>query len=190
MSYAEAAASSGPTGAEKLPSPPEVETTIEPKGNVEVVPEKEFEKLKKDAKSKTEDLKKDVSKEAEKLSKKAKKWEDEGASFLQKVWSQLVATTTEAKDQVCAFGSSIVPKSQVAADRVLVELQNPVVVVQSLVGVSAAIATYFGIKESHRVQSESKLVIGVHAAIITGLIAADAFLFKKYYPQYDKKKSA
>ncbi|KAG7195557.1 uncharacterized protein KQ657_003324 [Scheffersomyces spartinae] len=187
MSYAEAAASSGPAGAKKIPSPPQVETTIEPKGNVEVVPEEEFEKLKKDAKVKVNELKKDAKEKKEQLSKKAKEWEDEGASFLKKVWDQIVLTASQTKELVYSFTSNIVPQTQVAADRALVELQNPVVVVQGLLGITAAIAGYFGIKECHRIHSESKLVIGVHAAIITGLITADSFFFNKYYPVYDKK---
>ncbi|ODV77595.1 uncharacterized protein CANTADRAFT_56556 [Suhomyces tanzawaensis NRRL Y-17324] len=188
MSYAEAAASSGPTGANKLPSPPKVKQTSDPSGNVETVNAKEFEKLKKQGKQEAHDIIEKNNEKAKRVEEELEKLEREGKSILNKVIASLQDGAAQLSQYFNGAGAKLQSESCTVVSRTATELQNPVVVAQALVGVTGAIAGYFAYLERKRINTESGLVLGIHASVITGLVLADGYLFNKFYPKYDKKR--
>lgn len=180
MSYADAAASSGPIGAEKLPSVPKVQSKTQPSGSVETVSEEDFAKLKKDAKAAAKEIS-DTSKQTlGDISKELKDLEGKGQGYLDK----LIQTVKSSYADLSAYVSS--KTNSESAVTIKKELQNPVVVSQILVGASGLVAGYLTYLERHRIKSENKVVLATHGAIITGLILVDGYLFKTYYPKYKK----
>lgn len=241
MSYAKAAASGGPVNqAEKLPQPAEVKTLNPPHGNVEVVPEEEFEELKHETKKDANDLAKDVSKGAEMTKKQGKQALnhakkqgqealDTAAKKLEETYNEMKAKYEELKKQggeafdefkkefdqfereysakaqnaaaemhrllkkfdaqyLNGAGSALVARVESLLHRTWVELQNPVVVVQTLVGALELSALYIGYRDRHRINLDNPLVLGTHLAVITGTFFANKHWFDKYYPKYDKKR--
>lgn len=180
MSYADAAASSGPIGADKLPSVPKVESKSDPSGAVEVLPEEDFKKLKKDVKDATKEIS-DASKQTlGDISKDLKDLEKEGASYLEKFIKSVKSSYSDLTSYISTKTSSE------TAVTIKEELKNPVVLSQIAVGLSGVVAGYFTYLERHRIKSENKIVLATHGAIITGLILVDGYLFKTYYPKYKK----
>lgn len=73
MSYAKAASLGGPVNkAEKLPQPATVEPTSTPLGNVETVPDEEFEELKADADQSRKEIERDLNAAAHNAKKQGK----------------------------------------------------------------------------------------------------------------------
>lgn len=186
QSYADAAASSGPIGAEKIPEPARLQETPNPSGsgNIESVSQKKFDKLKQETEKSRAHLEADVErakKEAKELEKKAKK---EGKKLLE----LLKQGYADAGKYFAEFSQNVSETTNAALTKTLKELENPVVVIQALAGIGGLVAGYVTYLERHRIRSDSNTVLGIHAAIITGLIGLDAYLFGKYYPKYDKKQ--
>lgn len=187
MSYADAAASSGPIGAEKIPEPTKVVQTETPSstGNIETVPEDKFAELKRKTEAKLEERGVDtdkLKKDAKDFEKKAEKEASDFVACLQKKFS-------EASAYLSKFTARAGEETSKAAAYTSTELENPVVVLQVLAGLGGIVAGYVGYLERHRIRSDSNIVLGIHGAIITGLVGLDYYLFSTYYPKYDKKKS-
>lgn len=176
MSYAEAAKSSGPIGAEKIPSPPTLEKTTDPNGSVEVVPPEELAEVKKKARKYAEQGKK----KAGELRKEFEELESEGKTYLDKLIKAVKKNYAEAVDYVSANFNT---NTLVSAKE---ELKNPVVVSQVLVGLGGIAAGYFTYLERYRIKTDNKFVVATHAAIITGLVVLDGYLVKTYYNKYKK----
>lgn len=186
MSYAEAAASSGPIGAEKIPEPTTVESSPV-SGNIKVVNEDKFEEIKKSAEAEAkkaekfaDDLLKKSKKDLDAFEKKAKEEYSDFVTFLSKKYQEASASASEFFSTVSEKTSKVVAQSST-------ELENPVVVIQAVAGIGGIVAGYIGYLERHRIRSDSNVVLGIHGAIITTLIGLDVYLFGKYYPKYDKK---
>lgn len=171
---------------------------------------KKVNKEAKDLPQNAEELKKDAHKLANKAYSKGKEIAQEGQDALHQfaedhedeikefeertksLWELVVAHTTKAVEQVSNFVSA---KSQCASNQATKavvntkrELQNPAVVGQIGVAVAAAAAGYITfVERKHRINTNSKTVLGVHASVVTGLILLDAFVFKRAYNRYDKK---
>lgn len=181
MSYAEAAKSSGPIGAEKIPPPPTVEKS-QPQGNIEVIPESKLSEFQTNEKQKIDMSKvKDFSKDVEKEIEEAKA---RGEDLLSKLIKNLKASFTKINSKVYDLGVTTKTETVKFSEFAINEFKNPVVVIQSLVGVSAIVAGYFGYLERHRVNYNNNLTLGIHASILTGLVLADGYLFNKFYPKY------
>lgn len=135
----------------------------------------------------------DASKRGEEAFEAAKKefnhLEKEGKNLWQQFWSWFQTKSSEAGKYVQQSASQIQKASGNAVSRVGIELQNPVVVAQLVVAAGGAAAGYLGYLERHRIRSDNNAVVGIHASIVTGLVLLDGFLFNKYYPQYDKKRT-
>lgn len=183
-SYAEAAASSGPIGADKLPSPPQVHSTSDPSGSVEVLEDEEFEKEKQEFEKKSRDYVKEATEE---ISKDINDIEDRGKGLI----GQISASLKKSKETLCYHLGNAFKKTSETSSCALVktseELKNPVVIAQSLVTVAGAASGYLLYLERHRINTDNKVVLGIHASVITGLILVDGYLFSKFYPKYDKK---
>lgn len=197
MSYAEAAASNGPTGPSVFEDP--MHTTPEEAKN-EV--SHEADKVKKDAKKAGKDASKEASKEAEKVKKDASKAKDEavkkGKAYALEAKKEFRELEKESKpyidsaanflkekyNQAASFVSQYVNRDTVNAAGQ--ELQNPVVLGQLAVILGGATAGWFVYAERARIRSENKYVVGLHAAIITGLVVADSYIFSALYPKYSK----
>lgn len=182
MSYAEAAKSSGPIGGGKIPPVQQVKSTSTPSGNVEVVPEeqlKEFKPKVDEAKHKVQDFSKEL-KEA------AKKQEKSAEDFLSKLFATVSENLKVASKKITDVGISSYNASKECGYQAAQELQNPVVVVQTLVGLTGVVAGYYAYLERNRIDYSNKLTLGIHAAVITGLVLVDGFLFNKFYPEYKK----
>lgn len=187
-SYADAAASSGPIGAKKIPEPTKVEHTT-PEGNIETVPEQKFDKLKKQAEKKLEqevdtaELKKDAKAYGKRAKDFEKRAEKEGKDLLALAQEKLSATYSYVSNYLSNF--NVESRKTVAYAQS--ELENPVVVLQTIAGIGGLVAGYVTYLERHRIRTDSNIVLGIHGAIITGLVGLDVYLFGKYYPKYDKK---
>lgn len=182
MSYAEAAASSGPIGEGKVPPVPQVKPSSQPKGNIEVVPEeqlKEFKPKVDEAKAKVEDFSKDVE-------EAAKREEEKGKDFLSKLYAKLSDNLKVANKKITDVGISSFNATKDVGRQAAHELQNPVVIVQTLVGLTGAVTGYYAYLERNRIDYSNKITLGLHAAVITGLVLVDGFLFNKFYPEYKK----
>lgn len=190
MSYAEAAKSSGPVGAEPIPKPAELETTTDPNGSVQTIDGKEFEKKRKQA---AEEVKRvaaeaaQASKEhAEEIRGELEGLEDESKAVLQQyyeyakkqlssLYSGLSSTFRENADYAAS-------KAGYAAN----EIQNPVVVGQLAVVAGGAAASYYVWQERAHIRTDNRYVVAVHAGLITALVLADAYVYQKLYPKYKK----
>lgn len=182
MSYADAAASSGPIGAEKIASPPQVKHTTDPSGSVETLPEDEFNKLKKDAEKEAKKAKAAGKEHIGDFKKELHDLEERGEGYL----NCFIKTVKSKYNDVSSYISKNTNSEKIAS--LQLELKNPVVITQALVGLGGVIGGYFTYLERHRIKSDNKVVLATHGAIITGLILIDGYLFKTYYPKYDKKK--
>ena len=179
--YADAAASSGPIGAEKIPEPPKVKSTSNPNGNVETVDEDEFDELKKKANDA-------VDRGAKKVKDFSKEANENGEAYLNKFIASVKAGINNVTKNVRDFTANFGDNSTQLVAKASEEFKNPVVITQALVGISGLVAGYMTYLERHRIHSDNKVVLATHGAIITGLIVADGYLFQKYYPQYKSKK--
>ena len=175
--YADAAHLSGPAGAEKIPEPAKLEQTFTPGegSNIQTAAPKEVEKLKKQGK----EAAKEISKEAKKVEKDLKKSEGDALEVVKKYYLKVSALV---QSLLASLSSSTVELTKTSQK----ELENPVVVAQVVAGASALAAGYVVYLERHRIKSDNPVVIGIHSAVITGLIGLDVLLFRKYYPQYKK----
>lgn len=158
--YAEAAASSGPTGSGKVPPVPQVETVDEPHGSVQSVSEEEFKKLKGESVETEEQV---------------------PESAPQSKWLQIASSVQNFFSSKTACLST---KSKELARKSQSELKNPVVASQVIVAVSAIAAGYVGFAERSRILNAPRYAVSVHAAIVTGLVGLDLFLVNKFYPKY------
>lgn len=186
MSYAEAARSSGPIGAEKLPQPKQVKNTTNPSGGVETVDQQEFEELKQEAKEDAEHATRLGKAKARELKKELHDLEDEARPYWEKAVAQVKAQAAKLSEYFGKSSDTVQTYSSKALSTTYQELQNPVVVVQTLVGITGAVAGYIAYLERKRINTDNKVVLFAHASIVTGLVLADNYLFSKYYPKYKK----
>ncbi|ODQ79292.1 hypothetical protein BABINDRAFT_38066 [Babjeviella inositovora NRRL Y-12698] len=168
MSYAEAAASSGPVGIkEPIPAPVEVENTPS-----KAIPSVTEEDIKKEAKELKDRAVKEAKNIDAKVRKEVKHIERDTASVFQSV-KNYTANSPENKKYL---------------NRVQTELQNPVVITQLVVAVLGAAASCAIYHERGRILSDHKIVLAYHHGIVGGLLALDVLLFNTFYPKYDKKR--
>lgn len=114
-------------------------------------------------------FKKDHLEELERL-------EENGKSL----WNQLVKYVNRVVNDASAAVSKLTLQART-------ELQNPAVVGQLVVGIAAAAAGYVAfVERKHRINTDSKAVLGIHASIITGLVLLDGFVFSRAYKKYQK----
>lgn len=179
-SYADIAASSGPTGAEKLPEPPKVEHNTNPQGSVETVDEKEFAKIKKQALKAAKDAVdagkehvKDFKKEIKEIEKESQPYVEKALDFFKEKYAA-----------AASYVSSVVNSDSVSAAGK--ELQNPVVVGQLALIAGGATAGWFVYSERARINTDNKYVVAIHAGIVTAFVLADVYVFEKLYPKYKK----
>lgn len=186
MSYAEAAASSGPTGEPiKLPKPAELEVTTDPLGSLETVDAKKFEKERKEARELGEKAQREAQKAVNAVKDESKK--------LEKEWDNLkhdsnVEKVVDYVKQLIANATAFVNRtfSKETVDTVATELQNPVVVGQIAALGAGAAAGWFVYAESDRIRSDNKYVVALHAGIVTAAVLADIYVFQNLYPKYKK----
>lgn len=182
--YADAAASSGPIGAEKLPEPAQVEKTTNPKGSVETIDGKEFEKKKKEAakeaKKVTEEATKKAKKQAEIVKGEIDDFKKDTAPYLEKAINYVKDTYAQVSSAVSSRVNSQ------TASQAVTELQNPVVISQLALIAGGATAGWFVYSERAHIRSDNKIVVAIHAGIATALILGDVYLFQNLYPKYKK----
>lgn len=180
MSYAEAAASSGPLGADKLPEPTRVEKTTQPLGSVETVDEKEFARIKREALKAAHNAVDAGKEHVADLKKELLELEKESQPYVEKA----VAYVKDKYAAAASYVSSVVHSDKVnCASK---ELQNPVVVGQLAVIAGGAAAGWLVFCERSRIRSDNKYVVGIHAGVITAFLLADVYVFQKLYPKYKK----
>ncbi|CAD1810243.1 putative integral membrane protein [Candida parapsilosis] len=115
--------------------------------------------------------------------------EEEGRTLFSKLSASIQRGANQFGQFLQRSSQNIQAGVSQAASRTAIELQNPVVVTQLFVIAGGAAAGYLGWIERYRIRSDHNLVVGIHASVITGLVLLDGFLFNKYYPQYDKKRT-
>ncbi|KAM9931244.1 hypothetical protein OXX80_009097 [Metschnikowia pulcherrima] len=184
MSYAEAAASSGPTKAEKIPEPAKLERTSEPHGSVETLDGKEFEKKRKEAAKEVERVASEAAKASKKQAKEIKKEIDEFEKNAAPYFQQAVSFVKEKYAQLSAAVTSRVNTETVS--NAVVELQNPVVLSQLALIAGGATAGWYVYAERAHIRSDNKYVVAIHAGLVTALVLGDAYVFQKLYPKYKK----
>ncbi|RCK55735.1 hypothetical protein Cantr_05040 [Candida viswanathii] len=130
----------------------------------------------------------DKSKEfLEEAKKELNHLEEEGKDLLSKFVAWVKSTSQSIGQSLNKTGDEVAKTTSEAVSRTSVELQNPVVVAQIAVIAGGLGAGYLGYLERHRINTDNKYVVGIHASIITGLVLLDGYLFTTYYPKYDKK---
>lgn len=179
MSYADAAKSLGPTGASKIPQPAKLEQH-EASGHVEAIDGKEFDKVREKAKKATEEVVAEGKKQAKAVKKEIAELEKESKPYIDKA----IAFVQEEYAYVSSYLSQVFSKE--TGNKVATELQNPVVIGQLALIAGGASAGWFVYAERARINTDNKYVLGIHAAIATALIAADAYVFQQLYPKYKK----
>jgi len=172
MSYAEVAA-----------NPPEVNA----KKRADKL-ETDYENLKKEVEGIAKEAYEDGKSKGERLKEELKELEKEGETYLAKVFESLKRASINTQDYLSTFVSKTSESTSTALTKTIKEFENPVVVIQTLVGITGIAAGYAGYLERHRINTDNRLVVSIHASIITGLVLLDGFLFTTYYPKYDKKK--
>jgi uncharacterized phage infection (PIP) family protein YhgE len=187
MSYAQAAGSSGPIGAEKLPQPAQVETTEEPQGHIEVVDTEQFEDLKNKTKTTLKKVSADLKETVDQAEKEFDKLEKESKSVFNDIASFINKKLVELNGQLNGTLTKLSKSTSQAVSSAYAELQNPVVLVQTVIGLTGIAAGYVAYVDRHRIRSDNNMVLGIHASIITGLVLVDGYLFNKYYGRYQKK---
>lgn len=193
MSYAEAASSQGPTGSKVVEDPLNLtpnDVKKEASQGADKVKKdanealkkasKEADKIKKDASKATEDAIKKGKAATDNVKKDLKELEKESRPYIE----QATKFVKEKYQAAANFVGSYVNKDTVAAAGN--ELQNPVVLGQIAVILGGATAGWFVYSERARIRSDNKYVVGIHAAVITGLVLADGVLFSQLYPKYKK----
>lgn len=178
MSYAEAAASAI--------NEDEKEVFEDKIKNGEAAAEAEIENAEataddvyKRAKSAAEATAKDLKKELGEL-------EEEGKSLYAKFVSCVLEKLKKLSESLSKYTACAQKTGGEVAQKTVVELQNPVVATQVVVGVTGAVAGYLAYLERGRIQTENKAVVFIHASVVTGLLLVDGFLFNKYYKQFRK----
>lgn len=180
-SYAKAASKAG-VGAEKPPQVDSVKQTSSPQGSVEVVPEDklpEYEGKTPSGKAPVEDFSEEVKKAKETSEKKSNE-------CFNKLYEKLSQGYKDSSDFIGKVGIKSKKQGKLAIEKTSKELQNPVVLIQLLVGATAGVCGYFGYLERNRIDYSNKVTLGLHSAILTGLVLIDGALFTNYYPKYKK----
>lgn len=196
MSYAEAAASSGPIGAEKLPNPP----VHSERNKVETELDEDYKELKAKAqklseqgKEKFDEIESKGSKKLHQLKKDGKSkfndLEQETKSVVHNVYEWIKDQLVYIDNNLGGIGGKVVGTSTFYLTKFYQELTNPVVLIQSIVGVVGLSACYIAYKDKYRINTDNNLVLGIHASVLTGVVLADAWLFTKYFPKFEKSKS-
>lgn len=193
MSYAQAASSQGPTGSKVVEDPLNLtpnDVKKEASQGAEKVKKdanealkkagKEAEKLKAEASLAADDAVKKGKATADNVKKDIKELEKESRPYIEKA----TKFVQEKYQAAASFVSSYVNKDTVSAAGT--ELQNPVVVGQLAVILGGAAAGWFVYAERARIRTDNKYVVGIHAAVITGLVVVDGLLFSLLYPKYKK----
>lgn len=184
--YAEAAASSGPTGAEKLPLPPSVKSTSQPLGGVELVSQEELDHLRADVEDAATDAvaasKKTLGEVADITEKDADKFADDAKSL----WSQCVAYVGDKYAAAANYVRSRAPAEEKCAQAAYKELQNPAVLGQLALVAGAVSALCYVNSEKTRIRTDNKYVVAIHAAVITALVVGDVYVFRKLYRKSKK----
>ncbi|KAK6201329.1 uncharacterized protein RJT21DRAFT_1274 [Scheffersomyces amazonensis] len=150
--------------------------------------EEEYENLKKDVEGIAKDAYEEGKTEGEKIKKELRKFRKEAESYFAKLLDSLKRVGAQAQTSIQGVASKASKTSSTVFSQTVTELQNPVVIAQTVVGITGIAAGYAAYLERSRINTDNKLVLSLHASIITGLILLDGFLFTTYYPKYDKKK--
>ncbi|KAK6465561.1 hypothetical protein DFJ63DRAFT_327176 [Scheffersomyces coipomensis] len=148
----------------------------------------ELENVKKDVEGVANETIEELKKDGESLKKQLKEFEKEGEDFIAKLFESFKRFGTQSKDTLYSFVTKATETSSTALSKTAVEFQNPVVIAQTVIGITGIAAGYAAYLERHRINTDNKLVVSIHASIITGLVLLDGYLFTTYYPKYDKKK--
>lgn len=189
MSYADAAASSGPIGIEEpIAAPAEIRNT--PSEAVPIVSEKEFKREAKNLKNKvakeTKEIDSKVREEVENFQRETASVFGSLKNYVASFWQTVSEKEHELAEDIKETANS--PANKRRLSRIQTELQNPVVFTQLVVAVLGAAASAALYHERGRILSNHKAVVGYHYAIISGVLALDALLFNAFYLKYDKKR--
>lgn len=179
-SYANAAATNAPDKVGKVPTPPQVKETSQPQGSVGTVSPEEFEDIKEKA---SQDIQDGVEKGKKKLDEFGKDAEKKSNSFVETVKQKVACFTQTVSKKIDSLRQTDAREVAASAST---ELQNPAVLAQILVGIGGIVGGYAVFQERHRINTDNKFVLATHAAIATGLVLIDGYIFKKTYPKFKK----
>ncbi|CUM67834.1 uncharacterized protein PRCAT00005542001 [Priceomyces carsonii] len=147
----------------------------------------DFNKTKKDVSKKASEATEKKGNRGDEFKKEVDDLEKEGKTYFNKLVAFIKEKSSCASKVFSANFKEGQKKTSAALAKTSEEFQNPVVIAQALVGVTGVFAGYLTYLERHRIDTDNKLVLGIHGSIITGLVLLDGFLFRKYYPKFDKK---
>ncbi|CCH46991.1 putative membrane protein [Wickerhamomyces ciferrii] len=190
MSYASKAAESGPTGSEKLPTPPQVKQTSDPSGSVETVAE-DAKKSALGGKAVVEEKVEDLKKDLPKLGEEAKKAEREAEKRVKKAYEDnkgpVLNFIRNVSEKVTQGVDYVFGKASSGAATAQEELKNPVVATQTVVSIGAISAAIVAIQDRQRIfRFKSDNEISLLLAAVAGFAILDGYLFSVFYPKYKK----
>ncbi|AMD19806.1 HCL345Wp [Eremothecium sinecaudum] len=134
-----------------------------------------------------------ASEESKKLAKDAKRGLEKGESELHKAWNKLrewIEKSASLTAKVgCDAAANTAEITKNVASRAYVEMQNPVVALNTLLGGGALLYTLYGYAEhqSRYLRGKSDRAILATVGTLTAFLVADGVLSYKYYKQLDKK---
>lgn len=138
----------------------------------------------------TSDHSKHVEKKAEELKKDAEKYESSILAKLKQMWNRVKSSLITTKAYVEQKGASGASSARILACKTGRQLQNPVILVNVLLGSSfvTALLTGYAKYDARYLRDKSDAVILTTVGSITAILALDTVLSVKYYPKFDKKK--
>lgn len=136
----------------------------------------------------------DASEESKKFSKEASKKFRDGENFvveklksLQQLLSSVLASGAKT---VSNSVSTLAVKTRDTGNKLYLELQNPLVAVNAVLGAGGLCALLHGYAEHHTryLKGKSDSVILATVSGAAALLVLDGVLVNKYYSKFDKKK--
>ncbi|AAS50543.1 AAR176Cp [Eremothecium gossypii ATCC 10895] len=126
---------------------------------------------------------------SKKLAKDAKKGLEKGESELQRAAERVGEWLSGAAAGTWDVAAKTAGAARDVASKVFVELQNPVVAVNAVLGGGALMAWLHGYAEhqSRYLQGKTDRAILATVGGVAALVAADGLLSYKYYRQFDRK---
>lgn len=133
---------------------------------------------------------KHVEKESDELKKDAEHYESIILKKLKEFGASVRSSLITTKGYVLETGCSAITSAKILALKAGEELQNPVILVNVLLGsgVVTALLAGYAKYDVRYLRDKSDSVILTTVGSVTALLALDTVLSVKYYPKFDKKK--
>lgn len=116
--------------------------------------------------------------------------EESAKSFWERIQLNAETAIKQGKQVVVETPQFAIENAKKVVQSTRRAVQNPAVIGQIVLGLGAAAIGYIAfVERKNRINTDSKVVLGVQASIIAGLILFDGYVFTKAYKKFDKDGS-